>query len=51
MIAGAYVPYIVRLLYKGRNTWELIGETYCYGFMLGEALKLLDLKWETMEIV
>lgn len=51
LVAGAEQPYIFRPSYKGKDTWELIGEAYCHGFMSGEALDLPDLKFEMKEIV
>lgn len=51
LVAGAEQPYIFRPSYKGKDTWELIGEAYCHGFMFGEALDRPDLKFEMREIV
>lgn len=51
LVAGAQQPYIFRPSYKGKDTWELIGEAYCHGFMHGEALDLPELKFEMREIV
>ncbi|OJD32388.1 heterokaryon incompatibility [Diplodia corticola] len=51
LVAGAEQPYVFRSLHKNPDTWELIGEAYCHGFMSGEALHLPDLKFEMREIV
>lgn len=34
--AGVYVPYVFRPSERAAGGWELIGEAYCHGAMLGE---------------
>lgn len=39
VVAGVYVPYVFRPSDRAVGGWELIGEAYCHGVMLGEISK------------
>lgn len=51
LVAGAEVPYVFRPSERTKGGWELVGEAYCHGLMLGGGMDIEGIEFCTIDVV